>query len=68
MSDVTFDCNFARLNLDTRHGSAGFRCAVKRSDGADAVDRVLCAAQAYNRSESVNGRHAALKQTYPRNG
>ena len=36
--DMTFDYNLARLNLDTRHGDAGFRYAVERGDAADAVD------------------------------
>jgi len=36
--DMTFDYNLARLNLDTRHGNAGFRYAVERGDAADAVD------------------------------
>ena len=36
--DMTFNYNLARLNLDTRHGSAGFRYAVERGDATDAVD------------------------------
>ena len=36
--DMTFDYNLARLNLDTRHGDAGFRYAVERGDAADTVD------------------------------
>jgi hypothetical protein len=36
--DMTFDYNLAQLNLDTRHGSAGFRYAVERGEAADAVD------------------------------
>ncbi|TKX60337.1 hypothetical protein EXE44_02210 [Halorubrum sp. SS7] len=36
--DMTFDYNLARLNLDTRHGDAGFRYAVERGDAPDAVD------------------------------
>lgn len=36
--DMTFDYNLARLNLDTRHGTAGFRYSVERGDAADAVD------------------------------
>ncbi|RLM75793.1 hypothetical protein [Halorubrum sp. Atlit-26R] len=36
--DMTFDYNLARLNLDTRHGDAGFRYAVERGDATDAVD------------------------------
>jgi len=44
--DMTFNYNLARLNLDTRHTSAGYRYAVERDDGGDAVeaadvDRVL---------------------------
>ena len=35
--DMTFDYNLARLNLDTRHGDAGFRYAVERGDALDAV-------------------------------
>ncbi|WP_424015417.1 hypothetical protein ACOZ35_05400 [Halorubrum xinjiangense] len=35
--DMTFNYNLARLNLDTRHGNAGFRYAVERGDAADAV-------------------------------
>ncbi|GAA0721460.1 hypothetical protein J2744_000303 [Halorubrum trapanicum] len=35
--DMTFNYNLARLNLDTRHGNAGFRYAVERGDPADAV-------------------------------
>ncbi|TKX73817.1 hypothetical protein EXE46_12370 [Halorubrum sp. GN11_10-6_MGM] len=35
--DMTFDYNLARLNLDTRHGDAGFRYAVERGDAVDAV-------------------------------
>lgn len=43
---MTFNYNLARLNLDTRHTSAGYRYAVKHDDAADAVesddiDRVL---------------------------
>ena len=38
--DMTFDYNLARLNLDTRHGGAGFRYAVERGDAADAVEAV----------------------------
>jgi len=38
--DMTFDYNLARLNLDTRHESAGFRYAVERSDAPDAADAV----------------------------
>ncbi|TKX65434.1 hypothetical protein [Halorubrum sp. SP9] len=36
--DMTFDYNLARLNLDTRHGDAGFRYAVERAGASDAVD------------------------------
>ncbi|QAU12046.1 hypothetical protein EKH57_04415 [Halorubrum sp. BOL3-1] len=36
--DMTFDYNLARLNLDTRHESAGFRYGVKRGDAPDAID------------------------------
>lgn len=44
--DMTFNYNLARLNLDTRHKSAGYRYARERPDGddtidADGVDRVL---------------------------
>ncbi|WP_276259043.1 hypothetical protein [Haloglomus litoreum] len=44
--DMTFNYNLARLNLDTRHESAGYRYAVERGDADDAieddgVDRVL---------------------------
>jgi len=44
--DMTFNYNLARLNLDTRHTSAGYRYAVERDDADDAVeaddiDRVL---------------------------
>jgi len=38
--DMTFDYNLARLNLNTRHESAGFRYAVERGDGPDAADSV----------------------------
>ena len=36
--DMTFDYNLPRLNLDTRHGTAGFRYAVERPGALDAVD------------------------------
>jgi hypothetical protein len=44
--DMTFNYNLARLNLDTRHGGAGYRYAEERADADDAVagegiDRVL---------------------------
>jgi len=42
--DMTFNYNLARLNLDSRHKSAGYRYAIERGDAADAVrdaDRVL---------------------------
>ncbi|MFB6195269.1 MAG: hypothetical protein ABEI80_03795 [Haloplanus sp.] len=42
--DMTFNYNLARLNLDSRHGNAGYRYAVERddADGAiDGADRVL---------------------------
>ncbi|MFB6202452.1 MAG: hypothetical protein ABEI98_10640 [Halorhabdus sp.] len=44
--DMTFNYNLARLNLDTRHKSAGYRYARERSDAedainADGIDRVL---------------------------
>ena len=44
--DMTFNYNLARLNLDTRHKSAGYRYAVERDDADDAIeedgiDRVL---------------------------
>jgi len=41
--DMTFDYNLARLNLDTRHESAGYRYAFERGDTTEAVDvdRVL---------------------------
>jgi hypothetical protein len=44
--DMTFDYNLARLNLDRRHESAGYRYAIERGDAANAVeagdtDRVL---------------------------
>lgn len=44
--DMTFNYNLARLNLDTRHTSAGYRYAVERDDaddavGSDDIDRVL---------------------------
>jgi len=44
--DMTFNYNLARLNLDTRHTSAGYRYADERDDAIDAVesediDRVL---------------------------
>lgn len=44
--DMTFNYNLARLNLDTRHGDAGYRYAAERSGAADAIgveeiDRVL---------------------------
>ncbi|MFC6784725.1 hypothetical protein [Halobaculum halobium] len=35
--DMTFDYNLARLNLDTRHTTAGYRYAVERADAADAI-------------------------------
>jgi len=43
---MTFNYNLARLNLDTRHTSAGYRYADERDDAIDAVesediDRVL---------------------------
>ncbi|MYL15970.1 hypothetical protein GLW36_04810 [Halorubrum terrestre] len=38
--DMTFNYNLARLNLDTRHGNAGFRYAVERGDAAAAADAV----------------------------
>ncbi|ELZ61003.1 hypothetical protein C467_01973 [Halorubrum hochstenium ATCC 700873] len=38
--DMTFDCNLARLNLDTRHEDAGFRYAVERGDAPDTADAV----------------------------
>ena len=37
--DMTFDYNLARLNLDTRHGDAGFRYAVECDSGSNAGDR-----------------------------
>lgn len=37
---MTFDCNLARLNLDTRHEDAGFRYAVERGDAPDTADAV----------------------------
>ncbi|WP_281196140.1 hypothetical protein [Halorubrum sp. F4] len=40
--DMTFDYNLARLNLDTRHESAGYRYAIERGGGdgtSDTVDR-----------------------------
>ncbi|MFD1571042.1 hypothetical protein [Halorubrum laminariae] len=44
--DMTFDYNLARLNLDTRHTSAGYRYAIECDDaddavGAEDIDRVL---------------------------
>jgi hypothetical protein len=44
--DMTFSYNLARLNLDTRHGDAGYRYAAERPGAADAIgveeiDRVL---------------------------
>ncbi|MFB6111749.1 MAG: hypothetical protein ABEJ35_04340 [Halobacteriaceae archaeon] len=36
--DMTFDYNLARLNLDTRHQSAGYRYGIERSDAAAALD------------------------------
>jgi len=36
--DMTFDYNLARLNLDTRHGDAGYRYAAEASGAPDAVD------------------------------
>jgi len=44
--DTTFGYNLARLNLDSRHGDAGYRYAVERDDIGDAasdgrLDRVL---------------------------
>ncbi|ELZ44863.1 hypothetical protein C463_07902 [Halorubrum californiense DSM 19288] len=56
--DMTFDYNLTRLNLDTRHGSAGFRYAV---------DRVR-AAPMHNQSEAVNDRLAELEATYTETG
>lgn len=38
--DMTFNYNLARLNIDTRHGNAGFRYAVERGDAADAAGAV----------------------------
>jgi hypothetical protein len=41
--DMTFNYNLARLNLDTRHGNAGYRYAVEGAadDAVKGVDRVL---------------------------
>lgn len=38
--DMTFNYNLARLNLDTRHTTAGYRYAIERTDAADAVTDV----------------------------
>ncbi|GAA0204206.1 hypothetical protein [Halobaculum roseum] len=44
--DMTFNYNLARLNLDTRHRSAGYRYAIEREGGEnvlseDPIERVL---------------------------
>ncbi|MFB6075484.1 MAG: hypothetical protein ABEJ89_10770 [Haloarculaceae archaeon] len=36
--DMTFNYNLARLNLDTRHKSAGYRYAVERDGADDAIE------------------------------
>jgi hypothetical protein len=36
--DMTFDYNLARLNLDSRHETAGYRYAIERESEDDAVD------------------------------
>jgi hypothetical protein len=36
--DMTFNYNLARLNLDTRHGNAGYRYAVERDGADDAIE------------------------------